>query len=470
MFTFSRAITSSSGKIAFGMMLACGVATTALAQAAPPAPAPIKAKAVDPGVRGGAAGAGGPLLNLAGDDLAFFNIAALRFNETDSVSGGLDVVPPAVSGAGLGPTFNGNNCAECHAQPAIGGTSPALNPQIATATLDGAKNTIPPFITANGPTREARFRTNPDGTPDGGVHDLFVITGRVDAGSCNAVQPNFPQAIANNNISFRIPTPLFGLGLVENTPDSNLIADAAAANPTAFGVSLGVFNRSGNDGTIMRFGWKAQNKSIMIFAGEAYNVEQGVTNDLFPNERTDTPSCILNGLPEDIANVSPNTQTGLTFPASQFSSDVVNFTNFIRLAGAPIPAPPTSTTTTGLAVFNSIGCATCHVAKHVTSNSAYGGQDFVTYFPYSDFALHDMGAALNDHISQGAAIGNQFRTSPLWGIGQRIFFLSDGRTSDLAAAIEDHSGTNSEANTVINNFNALTLTQQQCLLAFLRSL
>jgi CxxC motif-containing protein (DUF1111 family) len=348
--------------------------------------------------------------------------------------------------------------------------SPAQNPQIATATLDGAKNTIPPFITPNGPTREARFRTNPDGTPDGSVHDLFVITGRVDAGNCNIAQPNFPQAIANNNISFRIPTPLFGLGLVENTPDSNLIADATAANPTAFGVSLGVFNRSGNDGTIMRFGWKAQNKSIDIFAGEAYNVEQGVTNDLFPNERTDVPSCVLNGLPEDIANESPNTQTGLTFSASQFSSDVVNFTNFIRLSGAPVPAPATSTTTAGLAAFNSVGCNTCHVPTHVTSLSAYQNQSMVTYTPYSDFALHDMGAGLNDHISQGAAVGNQFRTAPLWGVGQRIFFLSDGRTSDLSAAIEAHSGTNSEANTVISNFNALTVTQQQNLLSFLRSL
>ncbi|MGB8840977.1 MAG: di-heme oxidoredictase family protein, partial [Aliidongia sp.] len=371
--------------------------------------------------------------------------------------------------------FNGTDCAECHAQPTVGGTSPAKNPQIRTATLDGAKNTIPPFITANGPTLEARFITNPDGTTDSGVHDLFVITGRSDAPGCTATQPNFPQAIANNNISFRIPTPLFGLGLVENTPDRNLVADeaAAATEQSNDGVSPGVFQLSGNDGTIMKFGWKAQNKSIMIFAGEAYNVEQGVTNDVFPNERTDQVNCLFNGLPEDVANELPNTQVpGLTFGASQFSSDVVNFTNFIRLSGPPIPAAATTTTTAGLAVFKSVGCDACHIVSHVTSISAYGNGNLnnVTYHPYSDFALHDMGAKLNDHIIQGGAVGNQFRTAPLWGVGQRVFFLSDGRTSDITVAIEDHSGANSEANTVINNYNALSQTQQQELVDFLRSL
>jgi CxxC motif-containing protein (DUF1111 family) len=455
-------------KIAFSMLLLCGVAGTALAQ-------------TDPGVRGGAAGAGGPLVGLGGPDLQLFQIAAKRFNEVDSVSGTVDDrtnTKAQVTGAGLGPSFNGTNCAECHSQPAVGGTGPAVNPQIRTATLDGATNTIPPFITANGPTREARFIRNPDGTPDGGVHDLFVITGRIDAKpplqptTCTAVQPNFPQAIANNNISFRIPTPLFGLGLVENTPDSNLVNDSAALAPlqSLVGISSGIFNRSGNDGTIMRFGWKSQNKSIGIFAGEAYAVEQGVTNDLFPNERTDQANCMFNGLPEDLANESPNTQTGLTFGASQFSSDVVNFTNFIRLAGAPVPVTPTANDVAGFVLFEAVGCGLCHVAQHVTGKSAYGNQSFLTYTPFSDFALHDMGTGLQDQITQGAANGLQFRTAPLWGIGQRVFFLHDGRTSDLLAAIEDHSSTGSEANTVVSLFNILSASEKQDILGFLRSL
>jgi CxxC motif-containing protein (DUF1111 family) len=464
MFTLGFSAGHLQKRVAFAVLLSCGVAVPAFAQL------------VDPGVRGGTAGAGGPLAGLTGADLQFFQIAAKRFNEVDSVSGTVDDrtnTKTQVTGAGLGPTYNGTDCAECHAQPAVGGTSPAVNPQIRTATLRGAKNTIPSFITANGPTREARFIKNANGTPDGGVHDLFVITGRSDAPGCTATQPNFPQAVANKNISFRIPTPLFGLGLVENTNDTTLINDSAAnaANDANFGIVQGNFNRSGNDGTIMRFGWKAQNKSIAIFAGEAYNVEQGVTNDLFPNERTDQANCIFNGLPEDLANEVANTQTGLTFGASQFSSDVVNFTNFIRLAGAPVPITPTTNTALGQTVFQEAGCSLCHIVQHVSGKSAYANQSGVTYFPFSDFALHDMGTGLQDQISQGGANGTQFRTAPLWGLGQRVFFLHDGRETNLINVLNDHLNNASESNTSENNLAVnFSTTQQQALINFLRSL
>src|SRR5215813_15556395 len=104
-----------------------------------------------------------------------------------------------------------------------GGSSPPNNnPQVGVATAAGAKNLLPSFITANGPIRDARFVRNPDGSPDGSVHALFVITGRSDAPGCNITQPNFAQQVARNNVIFRIPTPLYGLGLVENVPDSAL--------------------------------------------------------------------------------------------------------------------------------------------------------------------------------------------------------------------------------------------------------
>ncbi len=90
------------------------------------------------------------------------------------------------------------------------------------ATLHRANNTLPSFITPNGPVREARFIRNPDGTPDGGVHDLFVIAGRTDAPGCQINQPNFAQAMQQGNSIFRIPTLIFGAGQVENTPDITL--------------------------------------------------------------------------------------------------------------------------------------------------------------------------------------------------------------------------------------------------------
>src|SRR5262249_8243588 len=160
------------------------------------------------------------------------------------------------------------------------------------ATKNGATNTVPFFITTSGPVREARFKfANPPTNTirDGGVHDLYTITGRADAPGCNIAQPDFNTAAAQNNLIFRIPTPVFGAGLIESILDSTILANkvANAAAKTALGIS-GHENREGNAGTITRIGWKAQNKSLAIFSGEAYNVEMGVTNELFQNERDET--------------------------------------------------------------------------------------------------------------------------------------------------------------------------------------
>ena len=105
-----------------------------------------------------------------------------------------------------------------------------------------------------------------------------------------------------------------------------------------------------------------------------------------------------------------------------------------------------------------------------TGQSEYTSQSKVSFSPFSDFALHDMGSGLADGISQGNASGSEFRTAPLWGIGQRLFFLHDGRTSDLFQAIAAHASKGSEANTVISHFEMLSPADQQALLNFLRSL
>src|SRR5882757_10792614 len=171
----------------------------------------------DPGPRGGAPGAGSPLGGLTPGELDFFNNHGVpQFIQVEGVADG------------LGPRFNLSSCGGCHIQPALGGSSPANNPQLADAATMAPGNTVPSFITANGPVREARFIRNSDGSPDGGVHDLFTIMGRSDADGCNVAQPNFAQQLAANNVIFRIPTPTFGLGLVEATPDSTLRANLAA--------------------------------------------------------------------------------------------------------------------------------------------------------------------------------------------------------------------------------------------------
>jgi CxxC motif-containing protein (DUF1111 family) len=433
----------------------------------------------DPGVRSGAAAAGGPLASVAANNpagsLAFFNDALDTFGEIDSVSGTIE------AGSGLGPRFNSRSCAFCHAQPAVGGTSPSVNPQVSDATADGARNTIPSFITANGPVREARFpfffnaAGNPDTkNPNGGVEDLFTIAGRTDAGSCNIQQPSFAQAQASGNIIFRIPTPLFGAGLIENLDETTLLANAAA-NSGAFGTS-GTFNRNGNDGTITRFGWKAQNKSLLIFAGEAYNVEQGVSNEAFTQERPLPGEGQASGLPANCKlNPTPEDLTHFNADNLGTSGDVVKFSIFMRMTAPPTPSttvPGGATSiSNGRSLFAAVGCSACHTASLTTSPSSITpslGSAPANLF--SDLEVHHMGTGLNDNVSQGGAGGDQFRSSPLWGLGQRIFFLHDGRTSNLLTAIAQHASNGSEANTVIANFNSLTAAQKQDLLNFLRSL
>jgi len=285
--------------------------------------------ATDPGVRGGDPGAGGALPGLNDVERQYFDVAKEVFQEVDA---GPD---------GLGPRFNLDSCSGCHSQPTIGGTSPATNPQVAVATLMGAKNVVPPFITANGPIREARFVRNRDGSPDGGVHGLFVITGRSDAAGCNIAQPNFAAELARNNVVFRIPTPVFGLGLVENVSDGTLEASLAANAQQKRGLGIsGRFNRNGNDGTIARFGWKAQNKSLLLFSGEAYNVEMGITNELFQNERESDPACQFKVTPNDS---TPLVSEETASASASFQSDIDLFAAFMRFSAPPTPASATAT-------------------------------------------------------------------------------------------------------------------------------
>jgi CxxC motif-containing protein (DUF1111 family) len=360
--------------------------------------------------------------------------------------------------SGLGPRFNMDTCAGCHAYPATGGASPAVNPQIAVAVKNGAKNQIPPFVQSTGPVHAVRFKQGPNGQPDGGVHNLFVITGRTDApAACNIAQPDFSNA---NNLSLRIPTPLFGLGLIEAITDTALKNNLAAnaARKQALGIQ-GSFNTSANDGTITRFGWKAQNKSLMMFSGEAFNVEMGVTNEIFPQEREENPACATNSLPEDQMNFATAQPSNLEMSSI-----------FMRLLAPPQPSPATQSINNGRALFDSTGCTMCHTPALQSGNSAYPPLSNQAVNLFSDLAIHNMGTGLNDGITQGQANGQEWRSAPLWGLGDRLFMLHDGRTKDLVQAILLHDSQGSEAHQAILNYQGLPVSQKQDLLNFLRSL
>src|SRR6266705_304079 len=418
--------------------------------------------AIDPGVRVGPSGAGGPIAGLSDPEGKFFEAGLGDSAEADGTS------------EGLGPRMNLDSCSGCHLQPEVGGTSPFVNPQVAFANKMNASNTVPSFITANGPVREARFVRNPDGTPDGGVHALFTITGRDDAPGCILGQPAFEQELANHNVIFRIPTPTFGAGLIEEIPDSAIVANrvANASTKRLFGIS-GRVNKNGNDGTITRFGWKAQNKSLLLFSGEAYNVEMGITNELFQTERDETPNCQFARTPNDTTN--PDGAT----PADTISA-IEKFTFFMRFLAPPtasLTAPGGATSiANGRALFESTGCAYCHTPTLYTGNVAIRALRTKPVHLHSDLLVHQMGPGLADDIFQGQAAGDEFRTGPLWGLGEGIFFLHDGRTSDLLVAIRAHKSAGntkwqaSEANAVVDKFNQLNEAQKQDLLNFLRSL
>jgi len=449
--------------------------------------------AVDPGVQGGPARAGSPLASVNSSDgsLQFFRNGLSRFLDIESVSNS------PTGNNGLGPRFNFVQCAACHSQPAVGGSSPANNPEfnaITNGIVSGAMNTIPWFITANGPIREARFPfffdqfglPNPN-APNGGVEDLFTVSGRADGGNCNLRQPDFVLAQQTNNIIFRIPTPLFGAGLIENLDDSTLLANHVAKANNDFGIG-GTFNHNGNDGTISRFGWKAQNKSLELFAAEAYNVEMGISNEIFTQDRplpeeemgSGLPLNCLNlsgtGYPEDTTNFMAKAGSDQFTTNSSIPSDVVQFAMFMRLLAAPTPSTTTpggtASISNGGALFRAIGCAGCHTPTvgNTQASNFTGSLSNAAVNAFSDLEIHHMGVGLADNVSQGGAGGDQFRTAPLWGLSQRIFLLHDGRTTNLLEAIQAHESQGSEATQVEENFDMLSHRQKQDILNFLRSL
>ena len=400
---------------------------------------------------------------------------------------------------GLGARHNSDQCFSCHGQPTLGGSGGFLvpnpgeavprqaeNPQFGLIPHRyGRQNVVPSFETQYGPIREVRFKNKPDGTADGGVHQLWTVRGSTNdktIGNCALTQPDFEKEYQAGNLAFRIPLQMTGLGLLESIQDREIIArhDGTADLRAPLGIT-GHPNRSGNDGTITRFGWKAQNKSITIFAGEAYNVEMGITNEAFPTATEEDPDCQGPEKPEpnDVIRTDDTEIKNQSFNNPvHILPDWQQFQLLMRFTDGPQPDPnPSESAKRGRTLFGQVGCALCHTPQMQTApvmNSAVLQDRPVNAF--TDLMVHHMGANLADDISQGQAAGDEFRSTPLWGVGQRIFFLHDGRTSDLVDAIHQHSSPAtekypaSEANRVVRRFDHLSASDQQAILDFLRSL
>ena len=486
----------------------------------------------DPGVRGGLPIAGQPiphpqpLPGLQVNDAKLFQESLQRGGELESScdscatsangpafpvtgQGELDPIFPQfhTNSNGLGARFNAEQCLLCHSQPALGGSAGFIVPNPGepkpmqpenplfrlVPKRFGRLNVTPAFEEQFGPIREVRFRFNPDGTRDGGVHQLYTIRGDITDPTipdCAISQPDFAAEAAKGNLAFRIPLQMFGLGLVDSIQDREILAhhDATAQLRAALGIT-GHPNRSANDGTISRFGWKAQDKSVQLFVGAAYNVEQGVDNDLFPQAMEEDPACNGTDKPhpnDSVRNATDDlTANGFDNPL-HVMADWVMFSFFSRFIDVPHPVNnPSPSAQHGRVIFNDIGCSLCHTpAMQTFANNAEPALADKTANLFSDLLVHHMGAGLADNIIQGNAGPDEFRTTPLWGVGTRIFFLHDGRTKDLLQAIEAHASPASaadpatrtpaypasEANAVINSFQKLSVSDKQAILDFLRSL
>jgi hypothetical protein len=529
-------------KASVGRTLLWAVILRALLWPESTAEAQTTATVFDPGVRGGLANTGGglqfqgipiphpPLISAHPKTGATANAAerasflegVLRAGQLEAtcdvcadvtdgspVPGELDPQFPQLrsNSNGLGARHNADQCFACHGHPVLGGSGgflvpnpgaalplPPENPQFRLLPFRfGKQNTVPVFEEQYGPIREVRFKYKPDGTRDGGVHQLWTVRGITTdptIPACKITQPDFASEYAKGNLAFRIPLQMLGLGLIESIQDREILArhDATATQRALLGIA-GHPNRSGNDGTITRFGWKAQNKSIAMFAGEAYNVEMGITNELFPTATEEDPACQgdFKPVPNDVTRTDPDDSDNKAFNNPlHILADWTQFMVLMRFTDGPAPDPnPSPSARRGHDAFQRIGCALCHTPTMQTApvmNSPVLQNRPVNL--YSDLVLHHMGATLADNIVQGQAGPDEFRTTPLWGVGQRIFFLHDGRTANLLDAIQAHASSAapadpsrgdpayppSEANAVIDRFNALSDKDKQAIVDFLRSL
>ena len=251
----------------------------------------------------------------------------------------------------------------------------------------------------------------------------------------------------------RKTTPLFGAGLIEAIPDDQL-RQLAAQQPSAIkGRAHQVKEAFSPQTRVGRFGHKAQVATLLQFSGDAYLNEMGITSPNFRMENCPNGDCRL-------------LQCDPVEDPEDDGSAVEAFANFMRLLAPPPRGAVTPQVRAGEQVFSRIGCAGCHVPTWTTGSSPVAALNGVTFQPYSDFLLHDMGP-LGDGIEQGQASGTEMRTMPLWGLRARTSFLHDGGTGSLTEAIGAHAGQGQAAK---EQFEALSGPEVRQLLEFLESL
>jgi CxxC motif-containing protein (DUF1111 family) len=353
------------------------------------------------------------------------------------------------SSNGLGPLFNATSCAECHNNQVIGTASQFTESR--AGHRDASGNFVNPTIPINGGAANISGRSI--------VNDRAI---------CEQAQEHLPDT--ENVRTLRAVLNTLGDGFVEAVDDNTLLAIAATQPLQTFGVIHGeaiiipLLEAPGKT-MVGRFGWKDQMPSVLSFVADAYLNEMGVTSRLRPTDITSM--CKTSSAIEDT-------------PDALGLADIDHFTQFIRGTMAPprdtvLAATPDAQT--GQALFNAVGCVTCHVDRMVTARAGTvtnGGTYTVPaaigdkiIHPFGDFLLHDVGTG--DGIVQAGPqdTANKMRTVPLWGLHIKSRFMHDNLSLTLTDAIERHAG---EASQVVLGFNSLSSVQKQQLITFLKSL
>lgn len=332
---------------------------------------------------------------------------------------------------GLGPLFNANQCSACHTVPAAGGTGEQLVLRVSRSLPDGACD----------PLRD-----------EGGENVRVMATPLL---RMHGIERQPVPAGATERVRFTVPF-LFGLGLVEAIPESEILSRADPDDRDGDGIS----GRAGRDarGRLARFGRKADHATLRDFVESAAHLEMGLTTPARPGEGG------VGGAP-----FPPGTDPA---PDPELNETAVALlTEFLRFL-APL-APRDGETAEdrrmirrGAALFREIGCADCHVPTMTAGPSRIAALDRKPVALYSDLLLHDMGPALAN-VCTPAASPTELRTEPLMGLGRRTSYLHDGRAKDLPTAIRLHGG---EAAAARARFDSLDELAQHALLRFLRSL
>lgn len=387
-----------------------------------------------------------------------------KFEETEQLSDG------------LGPLYNAQSCRECHQNPVSGAASQVTELRVGHLGPNG------------------HFRT-----PDIPIADgVEVISGRSLVND-RAICPNaaFPAEEIQERVpetetirAFRISLNLLGDGFVEAIPDQTLIELSKQQCKSSHGKICGqvlyvpIVEAPGQMG-VGRFGWKDQHASLLSFAGDAYLNEMGITNRLQPDEVTKL--CNTVSEPNDT-------------PGPDGLSDIDHFARFVRATKAPArdaELAKSAAGNKGEALFDKIGCATCHVATLMTAaaGTKINGGTFtvpaalgsVTLHPYGDFLMHDVGTgdgilqAIPEHYGRRVfqrmagymskqdfeSSRNKVRTAPLWGARLRPRLMHDGASLTFVDAIARHRG---EASKVTQKFDKLKRSEQEEIIEFLKSL